>query len=117
LGINSNGRFFFGNADQTGVKANIIADFCDTPKDNKIGSDSHPDLRGCCFVKTHRFLFIETPFHNGSFDDYDPLLHGNSGGEDIIDPFPEVIQILLAVNRKREDGYLIDFVGISALSD
>jgi hypothetical protein len=65
----------------------------------------------------HRFLFVESPFHKGSFDDHDSLLHGNAGGEDVIDPFPEIIQIFLAVNHKRENGYLIDLVGISALSN
>jgi hypothetical protein len=34
-----------------------------------------------------------------------------------MDPFPKIIQIFLAVNHKREDGHLIDLVGISRLGD
>jgi hypothetical protein len=117
LSVDTKGRFLLGDADQAGIEADIIPDLCKASENDIIRSDSHPDLRGRCLIKTHRPLFIEGPFHNGSFHDYDPLLHGNSGGEDVIDPFPEIIQILLAINHEGKNSHFIDLAGIFGLGD
>jgi len=46
---------FLGNADQTGVEANIIADLVMLQgQHNRL--DSHPDLRGC--VSSRRIGFL-----------------------------------------------------------
>jgi hypothetical protein len=117
LGIDTQGRFLLGDADQAGIEADIIPDLCKASENDIIRSEPHPDLRGRCLIETHRPLFIEGPFHNGSFHDDDFPLHGNSGGEDVIDPFPEIIQILLAINHKGKNSHFIDLAGISGLSD
>jgi hypothetical protein len=117
LGINAERRFFLGEVDQAGVKADIISDFCKTSQDDIIRSDSHPDLGGRGLIKARRPLFIESPLYKGSFDENDSLLHGDSGGKDFVNSFPEIIEILLAVNHKGKDGHFIDLAGVSGLGN
>jgi hypothetical protein len=50
-------------------------------------------------------------------DDNDSPLHGNSGCEDVIDPFPEIIQVLLTVNEKRKDSHFINLARVPGLGD
>ena len=44
LGVDAEGGFFFRDADEPGIEADIITDFGEASENDIIGSDLHPDL-------------------------------------------------------------------------